>query len=98
MTAYTEIHSEARTLLAKVHAEDGAWVAYGNDGRHTNDEASLSEDTRRDDAGIGWRARFSDDPIGGDYGWGPLGSTREEAIINLLAERLAFALEQIEGE
>jgi hypothetical protein len=85
-------------ILDKVTAENGKWVAYGNDGRHTTDEDTLGPATRRDDAGIGWRARFTDDPNGGDYGWGPLGGTREEAIINLLAERLELAQDELEAE
>jgi len=85
------------SILAKIDTKTGSWVAYGNDGRHTTDEDSLSPGTRRDDAGIGWRARFTDDPNGEDYAWGPLGGTREEAIINLLAERLGLAQEELEA-
>lgn len=86
------------SIIEKITASNGTWVAYGNDGRLTADEGSLSPGARRDDAGIGWRARFTDDPHGGDYGWGPLGDTREEAIINLLAERLELAQDELEAE
>ena len=86
------------SIIEKITAKKGAWVSYGNDGRHTTHEAGLSPGIRREDAGIGWRARFTDDPHGGDYGWGPLGGTREEAIINLLAERLELAQDELQAE
>lgn len=70
----------ANGVLNRIETESGEWTSYGNDGRHT---LELVEGQA---AGNGFRARFIDNPHGGDYGWGPLGSNEAEAIALLLAE------------
>ena len=79
-------HSDARDVLARIEVLDGRWTAYGNDGRVTTDEI---DNARQEKAGDGYRARFIDNPHGGDYGWGPLGRNALEAVALLLAERVA---------
>ncbi|TXI08751.1 MAG: hypothetical protein E6Q76_06780 [Rhizobium sp.] len=77
----------AAGVLARIEMANGQWVEYGNDGRLTTDFVDGASEA----AGNGFRARFIDNPHGGDYGWGPLGQTEEEAIALFLAEQAALA-------
>lgn len=67
-----------------IETEHGTWTSYGNDGRMTTGAA---ETTHQDPAGTGYRARFVNNPHGGDYGWGPLADDAATAIDLLKAER-----------
>ena len=73
----------ANATLARIETSHGAWTSYGGDGRTTTDAVDAVRQTAD---GTGWRARFIDQPHGGDYGWGPLAVTEEQAVILFLAE------------
>jgi hypothetical protein len=77
----------AMSFLKKVEVESGTWTDYGNDGRSTILEVSDQFSQQVD--GFGFKARFIENPHGGDYGWGPLAQTYEGAVALFLAEHLA---------
>jgi len=67
--------------------EYGTWTGYGADGRLTTDADGDWRHWRSvQEAGTGWRARRLPNPLGGDYGWGPLAQTEDGAVGALEAE------------
>jgi hypothetical protein len=79
------IHADC--VLKNIETRQGLWHTYGNDGRSTIETVQGLYQTE----GQGFKARFLDNPNGGEYGWGPIAETEDRAIILLLAECLALA-------
>jgi hypothetical protein len=77
----------ANTVLARIETQHGIWTEYGNDGRATTDVVP-SNMRQFSHPPPQWRAKFTDNPHSGDYGWGPPGQTEAEAVALFLAEFL----------
>ena len=74
----------AQSTLDRIEIEHGHWYSYGRDGRETTRPNEVGLSASMESSGRGFRARFTDSD--GDYGWGPLGRTKIEAAMLLLAE------------
>jgi hypothetical protein len=70
-----------------IEIQFGEWTSFGGDGRLT---CEAVDNVRQEKAGRGWRARFTKNPHGEDYGWGPLGETVAMARDALIAEYVSL--------
>jgi hypothetical protein len=70
--------------------EYGTWTIYCMDGAITTENV---DSAYQEPAGTGFRAAFEDSVHDGDYDWGPLASTAEEAIRLFLEERVQLGID-----
>lgn len=72
--------SNIADALNAIEIAYGTWTNYGDHGQTTTQTIEGQID------GVGYKARFENNPYGPEYGWGPLAETEEEAISFLLAK------------
>jgi hypothetical protein len=83
----------------KYQLKYGFWYNYGGDGRSCT-EKTLEEEkiqiwSKDQIEGLGWKARIKK-LADGDYGWGPLSPSKQEAISAFKKEREEMLREQME--